>query len=40
MNNWEIWDKKYGSYEEDNRCDFKPILYTNFDDLKKDLTNN
>mgnify|MGYP001180434748 CR=1 FL=1 len=40
MNDWEIWDKKYGSYEEDNRCDFKPILYTNFDDLKKDLTKN
>ena len=24
---WEAWDKEYGSYEEENRCDFKPIAF-------------
>jgi len=32
-NPWEIWDKLYGSFEGDNRCDYKPW----FIEINKDV---
>ena len=37
---YKIWDTAYGEMMEEDRPDYEPILYQNFNDLKKDLKKN
>lgn len=37
LKSWEEWDKKYGASMEEDRPDYKPIVYKNADDLIKEL---